>query len=58
MPTQRENSTPVRSTSALTAGTSGHYFILLRGASAERMRQWQDSPQRAARRPCDDLGVM
>ena len=34
--------------SVLTAGTSGHYFILLRFASAERMQQWQDSQQLAA----------
>jgi antibiotic biosynthesis monooxygenase (ABM) superfamily enzyme len=34
--------------SVLTAGTSGHYFTLLRFASAERMQQWQDSPQLAA----------
>src|SRR2546425_119541 len=34
--------------SVLTAGASGHYFILLRFASAERMQQWQDSPQLAA----------
>jgi uncharacterized protein len=33
--------------SVLTAGTSGHYFILLRFASAERMRQWQGSQQLA-----------
>lgn len=34
--------------SVLTAGTSGHYFILLRFASAERMGQWQHSQQLAA----------
>jgi uncharacterized protein len=33
--------------SVLTAGSSGHYFILLRFASAERMRQWQGSQQLA-----------
>lgn len=34
--------------SVLTAGTSGHYFILLRFASAERMQQWQASQPLAA----------
>lgn len=34
--------------SVLAAGTSGHYFILLRFASAEHLQQWQDSQQLAS----------